>query len=277
MAPTQTRTMSAAERRAADKQRLEDAVRALLTSDGWQSWLGARASFHAYSFHNSLLIASQLPTATRVAGFHAWRKLGRQVRKGERGIRIFAPCTYTTQNDDGEDERRVSFRTVSVFDISQTDGDPLPQPPSQPITGDTHAHHIPALHQLAAEIEYTVRIEPVPGGARGYCNPREQVIVVDHGQPPNAVVHVLIHELAHALGIGYAVHGRERAETLVEAVAYIVCRSIGLDTSGASVPYVAGWNSDDLTSLHDFAHAIDETARRIEHALTNPQPEETAA
>lgn len=265
--PTADALTTAEDRRAADKKHIEDAVRALLTTDGWRAWLNARTAFHAYSFGNSLLIASQCPTATRVAGFHTWRKLGRQVCKGERSIKIFAPQTYKTTNADGDEVNEVAFRAVAVFDIAQTDGDPLPEPPREPITGDSHADIIPRLENLAHELGYEIRREPVAGGAQGYCTPHDRIIVVDDTLTPNATVRVMIHEIAHALGITCNEHTRERAETLVESITYIVCGSIGLDTSGESIPYIAGWNDDELESLHEFAQDIDTIARKIERAV----------
>src|SRR5690625_4915918 len=104
-------------------ERLQTAVFDLLTSDGWIKALRFRAQFHSYSFFNSLLILSQLPTATLVSGYRKWKEMGRQVRKGERGIRILAPML---RKDPDDEERKVltGFREVSVFDVSQTDGEP---------------------------------------------------------------------------------------------------------------------------------------------------------
>jgi len=169
----------AAQRREQDRERLGQAVRDLATSDGWQAWLRTRAMFHSYSFNNSMLIASQRPTATHISGFRTWQKLNRQVRKGERAIRIFAPRTLTEQDANGDDTRRVYFRSVPVFDIAQTDGEPLPEPESQPITGDSCAHAIPKLEQLAHEIGYTVHRSPLAENVGGYCDPREHRIVLN--------------------------------------------------------------------------------------------------
>ena len=97
--------------------------------------------------------------------------------------------------------------------------------------------------------------------------------MVDDSLPPNGVVHVLVHEIAHALGIGYDNYTRARAETLVESITYIVCAGIGLDTSCESVPYVAGWDDEDLSPLREFAGVVDELARRIE-AVLHPDPKD---
>lgn len=106
----------ATQRRSQEKQRLAEAITKLKTSAGWQAWLDARGAFHAYSFNNCLLIAMQCPEATRVAGFHAWKALGRSVRKGERAIVIAMPAgAYTTQREDGTEETHVRFRHKAVL------------------------------------------------------------------------------------------------------------------------------------------------------------------
>src|SRR5271155_5981453 len=160
-----------AERREADRDRLEQAARALLSSDGWQRWVRVRSTngLSRYSFHNQLLIAMQCPDASYVAGFRAFLQLNRCVRKGERAIRILAPMRVRTRNnstgrgggEDGEQPRRTVFRAVPVFDVSQTEGLPGTEPvsldsPSQPIQGDTHAHLLTPLQRLAGEVGYSV-------------------------------------------------------------------------------------------------------------------------
>jgi hypothetical protein len=110
--------------------------------------------------------------------------------------------------------------------------------------GQTHAHLLPALEALAAELTYSVTGKPVDGSADGWCDLNKREIVVNGELAANAQVRVLVHEIAHALGVGYRDYGRRRAEVLVDTVTYIVCGSVGLDTSGSSVPYVAGWGED---------------------------------
>ncbi|MFP5363209.1 MAG: hypothetical protein ACLGI5_10835, partial [Thermoleophilia bacterium] len=194
--------------------------------------------------------------------------------KGEKAIRILAPVTVK-HRDDAEDteQRKVFFRAVPVFDVSMTD--PLPgktpvalTPPAQPITGDSHAHLIPHLIALADELGYRVEIRTLPNpGPQGWCDPTRQGIVIAAGAA-NKQVRTLIHELGHALGIGYEHYGRRQAEVLVDCVTYIVSSSVGLDVGGESIPYVAGWGEDGaLDSIRDYAHTIDTVARRIENAL----------
>jgi len=273
-----------AERRQADRERLQRAARALLSSDGWQRWVRVRATngLSRYSFGNQLLIAMQRPDATYVAGFRAFLELNRCVRKGERAIRILAPMAVRTRGtgaagtpvrDDGEEPRRTVFRTVSVFDVAQTDPlpgkEPVPlQSPCQPIQGDTHAHLLAPLQELAADLGYSVEHLALDGPADGWCDSHKHEIVISSELSANAQVRVLVHEIAHALGVGYNDYGRRRAEVLVDTVTFIVCGAVGLDTSGSSVPYVAGWGeSGELDAIRGYAETIDKIARRIEDSL----------
>jgi len=273
-----------AARRADDRQRLEQAARALLSSEGWQRWVAVRArnGLARYSFGNQLLIAAQNPEATYVAGFRAFLELNRCVRKGERAIRILAPMSFRNREVDSadhqpssEDEQRARtlFRAVPVFDVSQTDPladmEPVPlDSPQQPIQGATHAHLIPPLTQLAAELGYSVDTRPLNGPVGGWCDYQKREIVTNQELAANAQVRVLVHELAHALGVDYHSYGRQRAEVLVDTVTYIVCGSVGLDVSGSTVPYVAGWGeTGELDAIRAFAETIDKIARRIEDIL----------
>jgi hypothetical protein len=287
-----------AERRQADRDRLEQAARALLSSEGWQRWVRVRSTngLSRYSFGNQLLIAMQRPDATYVAGFRAFLDLNRCVRKAERAIRILAPMSVRTREngaqgreggEDGEQPRRTVFRAVAVFDVSQTEGLPGTEPvsldsPSQPIQGDTHVHLLPALERLAAELGYSVTRRPLDGPADGWCDSREHEIVINDELPANAQVRILVHEIAHALGVVYSDYGRRRAEVLVDTVTFIVCGAVGLDTSGSSVPYVAGWGeSGELDAIRRYAETIDQIARRIEENIReeseDPQQEPSMA
>jgi antirestriction protein ArdC len=266
------------ERRRRDRERLAEATRALLSSEGWTAWLHARATLHAYSLRNTLLIAQEGRrrgfTPTYVAGFKAWLKLGRSVRKAERGIAILAPVRVNERDREGEEtgESRVFFRTAYVFDVSQTD--PLPgveptplDPPRAPIEGDSHAGLLEPLEALAAELGYAVcyrELERVDG----LCDYRARRISVAVRLAPNGRVAVLVHELAHALAGREAGLAKQLEELVVDAIAFIVCAGAGLDTGADSVPYIAGWAGDDaLEQLQKAAELIDDLARRIEQAI----------
>ena len=203
-------------RRRADRERVEHAVRELLTSDGWKRWIRVRATngLARYSLRNQWLITLECHrcgiTPTYIAGFRAFLALNRCVRKGERAIRILAPVAVKERDEQGEETgaKRILFRTVPVFDVSMTDPlpgmDPVPlAPPAQPIEGDSHAEMIPPLVALARELGYTVATRRLPEpGPGGWCDPTRREIVIADG-PANRRLRTLVHELAHALGIGY--------------------------------------------------------------------------
>lgn len=273
-----------AERRAQDRLRIEQAARELLSSEGWRRWIEVRArnGLARYSLGNQLLIALQAPDARFVAGFHAWKDLGRRVRKGEHGIRILAPMPLrdrdvesdASSNDEDRENMRTLFKSVAVFDVAQTEALPgrepvALEPPSEPITGESHVHLLAPLERLAGELGYRVEQHRLDGAADGWCDPEARQIVINVALPANARVRVLVHELAHALGVGYADRGRARAEVLVDCVTYVVLGSVGLDVSGETVPYIAGWGEGgELDAVHNDAKTIDRIAKRIEAALT---------
>jgi hypothetical protein len=283
------------QRRASDRERMRQAAEQLLGSEGWRRWVRVRSAngLSRYSLNNQLLIALQTGgTASFVAGFRAWLELGYAVHKGERAIRILAPMTLKQREEDspaaqtdaprGEERRRVLFRTVAVFErrqVSPIEGvaqAPL-EPPREPLTGDSHRHLLERLQAFAPTIGFTAAFEAAPGSAGGWCDARAKRIVVDAGMPANAQVRVLVHELAHALGVGYAQFGRERAEVIVDTVSFIVCGSVGLDVGGESIPYVAGWGEHGaLDAVTAFAETIDRLARRLEDALADAPPDDRA-
>ena len=165
-----------AERRCADRERLREAAEQLLSSDGWARWVRTRSMFRSYSAGNCMLLALQCHERGiepgLVGGFRTWLKLGRCVRKGERALRILAPVTVKERNSRGEEtgEQRLFFRTAFVFELSQTE--PLPgvepapvEPPSRPLTGDSHGYLLEPLEQFARSLRYSVSYEEIPGPA----------------------------------------------------------------------------------------------------------------
>lgn len=277
-----------AERRAAEREQMREAVEALRTSEGWQRWLKVRRHFHTYSLRNQLMIAMQMGHATRVAGFRRWLEIGYCVRKGEKAIRIWAPCppskkqvrAWRESGAKSEEEPRTFFRLVPVFDASQVEplpefpGEPIPlEPPHEPIAGDGLADRIPPLVEFADSLELEVVIEQIPGAALGYHEPATGRIVVEDVGPDfsaNAQVSVLVHELAHALVRIDRRDGDPKLdcaaeEVVVESVAYSVCASLGLDSAGSAVPYVTGWaEGSEGDPIEAYAELIDRLARRIE-------------
>jgi len=285
------RSMSEAEReqrRSTERQRVKEAAEQLLTSEGWQRWVRARSMFRRYSAHNCMLIALEFHfrgiEPEPVAGFRSWLKLGRCVRKGERGIRIAARVTPKKtepgveesgrEQPEGErDQRPVRFTTVAIFGLSQTD--PLPgveqlplEAPCEPLTGDSHADLLDPLGELAAELGYTVSFENVDGATGGWCDSHAKRIVVDSSQAMNGQVRVLVHEIVHALGVNYQTHTRPQAEVIVDTATLIILSGAGLDTSGETIPYVAGWGETGaLEAVTEHAELIDRLARAVEKAI----------
>jgi hypothetical protein len=181
------------QRRVADRERLKQAAEQLLTSDGWQRWvrLRSRAGLARLSLSNQLLVALARPDASFVAGFKAWLDLGYCVRKDEKAIRIIAPMPVKERNRaTGEEtgETITLFKSVSVFDAQQVEplpyGKPTPlQAPSQPLSGDSHAHLIAPTIAFAESLGYTVSFEPIAGSAGGWCDTKAKRIVVDANGP----------------------------------------------------------------------------------------------
>ncbi len=225
-------------------QRFEDAVGAIQDSDSFRRWLDVSSRFHEYSLGNQLLIAMQRPDATYVAGFHAWLKLDRHVRKGEKGIKIMVPHVRKVANDEGEEERRVTgFGTGHVFDVSQTDGEPLPTLNVPKLEGEAGQELWDGLSRFAAREGVSVRIaepEDLPGVTMGYYQPTTQEIVVG-AYSQRQRTKTLAHELGHHIA---RVDDRAENECIAEGIAYIVCAHFGIDTGERSFPYVAGWAKD---------------------------------
>lgn len=275
------------QRRSAERERVKKAAEQLLTSEGWHRWVRARSMFRRYSANNCMLIALEFHLRgvepEQVAGFRTWLKLGRCVRKGEHGIRIAARIVpkktvagdEQTEHEDGRAHRPARFTTVAVFGLSQTN--PLPdveqmplEPPCEPLTGDSHAHLLEPLGELAIRLGYGVTFEPVAGATGGWCDAHAKRIVVDSTQPVNGQVRVLVHELVHALGVNYETHTRPEAEVIVDTATLIVLSGAGLDTSGETIPYVAGWGETGaLEAVTEHAELIDRLARKVEQALAN--------
>ena len=259
MATTTVARSQEKRRELADK--LEQGYSALLDSQNYKDYLAVAARFHTYSAGNCLLIMMQRPGATRVAGFKAWQKLGRQVRKGERAIRIYAPMVYRARDDEaeGDDEqaRRVAgFRSASVFDISQTDGDELPEVPCAELSGDD-AGLFSKLSMLAqAEHLAVTRDEPVgvPDGALGcYDGSR---IWIKSGLSPAQSAKTLAHELGHHFGEHKSVC-RDAGEIEAESVAYIVLGHHGIDASAYSFGYLASWADDSAQLRERLGHVLE--------------------
>ncbi|MGH9621479.1 MAG: ArdC family protein [Bryobacteraceae bacterium] len=239
------------------------------------AYLSITARFHKYSWTNCLLISMQRPNATHVAGFRAWLGFGRHVRKGEKGIAILAPivCKAKREAADQQEEdasavetvgRLAGFRQAYVFDILQTEGRDLPEFAS--VKGDPREHlqtlkALVASHSIA--LDYDSMIAPAKGLSLGGR------ITLLPGQPAAEEFSTLVHELAHE-----KLHRAERRtettktirETEAEAVAFVVCQAIGLDTNSAAADYIKLYNGDRAT-LSASLQFIQSTAAEILAAL----------
>ena len=266
---------------------LADGVAELTNSTAWRAWLDVQRRFHRYSWGNTLLIAAQRPDATRVAGFHAWLRLGRHVRKGEHGIAILAPVVPRLRVVDGEsgDERWVAgrphaFRVTHVFDVSQTDGEELAAPPVSRLEGSDPKDWYTQLRDVAHSLEFTVEEDYLPDGVNGDCNHALRRIRIEVRNGQSQQVKTLAHELGHAiLHADRAGLCREQAELEAESVAYIVCAGLGIDTSEYSFGYLAVWaggGEQARRAIAELAQRIQTAAHRVLDAVT-PGDEEVAA
>ena len=275
------RTLTEAEReqrRAQQRERLKQSAEQLLTSDGWQRWVQIRSrhGLARLSLTNQLLIALARPNATFVAGFKGWLRLGYCVTCGQKAIHINAPMPIKRRDHDTDeptDEIITLFKTVPVFAQDQVaalpDVEPTPlEAPSQPLTGDSHAHLIAPTIAFAGSLGYTVSFEAITGSAGGWCDTKAKRIVIDADGPANARLRTLVHETIHALGVDYQQYERAQAEVIVDTTTLVVLGGLGLDVSDETVPYVAGWGEDGaLEAVTAYAKTIDELARRLEDAL----------
>lgn len=237
------------ERLRAAHEKLLQAVAEIASGEDWKRMLQVISKFHRYSFNNHLMIFLQRPDATIVAGFNRWKSLGRFVKKGEKGIGIFAPCRYKTKvetdlGDETSMQEIRGFRVVHVFDISQTEGDELPDLDAvrpKLLDGDAPQGIWDALVEHAASLGFEV-VRDRRGSENGYCDFLKKTIAVRPNVSPAQGVKTLIHELGHALlHCEGPIKSREVAEVEVESVAYIVCNAIGLESGDYSFPYVTRW------------------------------------
>ena len=254
------------------KERLTQAVAALGSNEGFQRWLRIRTTttIGRYSIYNQLLIAHQMDEATRVAGYRAWQREGRQVKKGEKAIYIFAPLKRTWNETDEEGNLRsyvklAGFTCVPVFDVSQTTGPELPTYTISP-NGNLMGRWLERLQGYAATQGIMVEVKDT-GSAEGYFSPKDNLICLSEKLDTDGKVHCLVHELVHAAGIGYKDFGREAAEIITETAANIVCAELGLCTVEQSSFYLMAWAQGDIDEVLRHLRAADEVAKRVETGL----------
>ena len=261
-------------------EKLTEGISNLTSSEQWQRHLDLQSRLHRYSFGNVLLIAGQCHQATRVAGFNAWRKLNRSVRKGEKAIWILAPMVYKNADadaEDREDDRVIrGFKWVPVFDVAQTEGEELPSVCIR-LSGDDPAGLYATLLTVARSIGFDVQDHEFDGSTNGDCSHGEHRIRVEARNTPAQRAKTLAHEIAHAL-----LHERfddlALAELEAESTAYVTCQALGLDSSDYSFGYVATWASGGdqaIAGIKASCGRIQKTATTILRAF-EPAPAEAA-
>ena len=270
-------------------ERLEQGVKDIFTSEMYANYLRTMSQFHSYSFNNTLLIHLQKPEASLVAGYQTWqKKFHRQVRRGEKGIQIIAPAPIRTREEiekvdpatmepvlkpDGTPEMEEveytipRFRVTTVFDVSQTEGEPLPELETPELLGSVENYEI--FMQAIRDISpVPIRFDEIESGAKGYYSSVDKEIVIQESMSESQTMKTGIHEVTHA-----KLHDRDIIEEMdekkdqmtreveAESVAYTVCQYFGLDTSDYSFPYIAGWSSDrDMKELRSSMDTIRKVA-----------------
>jgi antirestriction protein ArdC len=298
--------------------KLEAGIKGIFESEQYKTYLKTLSKFHNYSANNCLLIAMQCPNASYVAGFNDWRdKFKRPVKKGEKGMKIFAPAPFKTKKEVdrldasgkpviGKDGKRVkdekeitvpAFKIATVFDASQTDGEPLPQIGVSELAGSVDRYK-----EMFAALEKTSPVpaafEKITSGAKGYYHQTEKRIAVNEGMSELQNLKTLIHEIAHArlhaIDANIPIKDqnlpdRRTREVEAESIAYTVCDHYGLDTSDYSFGYVATWSGEkqldalkaSLDTIRKEANAIisevdkhfTELQQTAEQAAERPAPE----
>lgn len=256
-------------------------VQRLAESGQWRAFLEFARSFHNYSLNNLLLILAQNPDATMVAGFRQWQAKGRQVRKGEKSIKIFGyreKKTETAADDDTSSDKGRAIRcfpTLSVFDIAQTDpiegADPAPSDPTQRLTGDQDHGLLTPLSDHLESRGWTINREPLTP-ASGYTDPDTLRVILAEGisveQSTKTLIHETAHiELRHIDSVEEYRQHRGRMEVEAESVAFVVAGLCGFDTSAYSIGYIAGWSDEDVTVIRDSASRVLAAVHKIVRVL----------
>ena len=275
--------------------KLEEGLKELFESEKYKTYLSTMSKFHNYSFNNTLLIAMQKPEATLVAGYKAWQKnFERHVNKGEKAIRILAPAPYKIKEErdkldpvTGEmmfDENGMpqkeqvevtipAFRAVSVFDVSQTDGKPIPELEAQELlsTVEGYEDFVQALMNVAP---VPIGFEDIPGDSKGYFHTEEKRIAVQKNMSESQTLKTMVHEVAHSMLHNKEINrddlieepakDRNTKEVEAESVAYTVCQHFGIDTSDYSFGYIVGWSSGkDMKELKSSLDIIRKTSSEL--------------
>ena len=277
---------------------IEAGIRELFQSDKYIQYLATMSRFHRYSVNNVMLIHMQKPDATHVAGFNKWRdNFGRNVRKGEKGIKIIAPTPYKKKIEEAKldpdtklpmldadgnaimEEKTIQipmYKVVSVFDVSQTEGKPLPEL-AETLTGNVQEYEV-FLEALKRASPVPIRIEPMGADMDGYFSASEQRIAIREGMSQVQTVSAVVHEIAHSKLHNYQKakeqaaaeneaappvprKSRETEEIEAESISYAVCAYYGVETGANSFGYLASWSKDkELSALRESLETINKTS-----------------
>ena len=272
--------------------KLEQGLQDLFNSDSYCNYLRTMSKFHNYSFNNTLLIAMQKPDATLVAGYKAWQKnFERHVNKGEKAIRILAPAPYKIKEErdkidpvtqellldkDGNPQKEEveitipAFRAVSVFDVAQTDGKPIPELAAKELLSDVEGYQ-DMIRAVEAISPVPIELEEIAGDSKGYYDREAKRIAVQENMSESQTLKTMIHEAAHSKLHSKEVEqdeqmrkDRNTKEVEAESIAYTVCQHFGVDTSDYSFGYIAGWSSGrDTKELRASMDTIRRTASEL--------------
>ena len=273
-------------------EKLEQGIKELFESEKYKTYLNTMSKFHNYSFNNTMLIAMQKPDATLVAGFKAWQKnFDRHVKKGEKGIRILAPAPYKIKEErdkidpvtqellldkDGNPQKEEVeitipvFRAVSVFDVAQTDGKPIPELAAKELLSDVEGYQ-DMIRAVEAISPVPIELEEIAGDSKGYYDSEAKRIAVQENMSESQTLKTMIHEVAHSKLHSKEVEqdeqmrkDRNTKEVEAESVAYTVCQHFGIDTSDYSFGHIAGWSSGrDTKELRASMDTIRKTASEL--------------
>ena len=272
--------------------KLEQGLQDLFNSDSYRNYLSTMSKFHNYSFNNTLLIAMQKPDATLVAGYKAWQKnFERHVNKGGKAIRILAPAPYKIKEErdkidpvtqellldkDGNPQKEEveitipAFRAVSVFDVAQTDGKPIPELAAKELLSDVEGYQ-DMIRAVEAISPVPIELEEIAGDSKGYYDREAKRIAVQENMSESQTLKTMIHEVAHSKLHSKEVEqdeqmkkDRNTKEVEAESIAYTVCQHFGIDTSDYSFGYIAGWSSGrDTKELRSSMDTIRRTASEL--------------
>lgn len=280
---------------------IETGIMELFESDKYKSYLQTMSRFHKYSLNNTMLISMQKPNSTLVAGFNKWRDgFSRYVKKSEKGIKIIAPTPYKIKEEREKLDPQTKvpildasgkvqtekveiqipmFRVVSVFDVSQTDGEPLPTLASD-LTGDVAAFEV-FMEAIKRTAPVPIEMKPLPEDSDGYYHTEEKRIAIREGMSEVQTVSATIHEVAHSL-----LHNRKMEKELqaqqsenpksikpkdrnteeveAESISFAVCNYYGIQTAENSLGYIAAWSKGkELAELRASLETINKTSSEL--------------